>query len=159
MNETRSRERKEDEEDKKKIRPGKENEAEDDEERSSRRRSCGSISEDEEEEEEEGEENRSNSIILLRRHILDLVPSELLSQVRSCTDGIASSSPSLLLVDFVQDISTKFGLNLVHPATSQAEIKSGAFTLIRPDGHVAHGGYAGDPIASRALLDYLINYF
>ncbi|PHJ18249.1 fad binding domain-containing protein [Cystoisospora suis] len=154
INATQSLARKEEEE-KKKIRPRKENEDDEDEARS-RRRSCGISSE---EEEDEDEENRSNSIILLRRHILDLVPSELLAQVRSCTDGIASSSPSLLLVDFVQDISTKFGLNLLHPATSQAEIKSGAFTLIRPDGHVAHGGYAGDPIASRALLDYLINYF
>ncbi|EPT31136.1 FAD binding domain-containing protein [Toxoplasma gondii ME49] len=101
------------------------------------------------------EELGGTSTFLMRRRLLDLLPSGILSQLQ----GPQSPHPSLLLVDFVDELSTKFGLKLAAPGSAYADTRSGAFTLIRPDGHVAQGGYVGDAVASRGLLDYFMNYF
>ncbi|KEP61442.1 UNVERIFIED_CONTAM: FAD binding domain-containing protein [Hammondia hammondi] len=101
------------------------------------------------------EELGGTSTFLMRRRLLDLLPSGILSQLQ----GPQSPHPSLLVVDFVDELSTKFGLKLAAPGSAYADTRSGAFTLIRPDGHVAQGGYVGDAVASRGLLDYFMNYF
>ncbi|CBZ51449.1 putative FAD-depdendent monooxygenase [Neospora caninum Liverpool] len=83
----------------------------------------------------------ATSTFLLRRHLLDLLPSGILSQLQ----GPHAPHPSLLLVDFVDEVATKFGLRLVPPGSAYADTRSGAFTLIRPDGHVAQGGLLATP--------------
>lgn len=61
-------------------------------------------------------------------------------------------------VDYEDAVHTTLGLALADPDGLQAADKSGAFILVRPDGHVACNGYAGDSQATAFAFDYVVNW-
>lgn len=63
-----------------------------------------------------------------------------------------------MTVDYEDGVHTTLGLRLADPDSSLAAEKSGAFILVRPDGHVACNGYAGDPQAAGFAFDYSLNW-
>ncbi|KAL8272246.1 hypothetical protein Esti_003840 [Eimeria stiedai] len=95
---------------------------------------------------------------LVQRPLLQLVPSALLQQMQQASSSSSRGSGGFVLVDFLSDLQTKFGLKLSDPNASDGGDNSGGFTLIRPDGVMAFCGRAGDSKAARGLLDYLIRF-
>lgn len=63
-----------------------------------------------------------------------------------------------MTVDYEDCVHSNLGLKLADPDGFQAADKSGAFILVRPDGHVACNGYAGDAQATGFAFDYALSW-
>ncbi|CDJ65510.1 FAD-depdendent monooxygenase, putative [Eimeria necatrix] len=94
---------------------------------------------------------------LVERPLLQLLPPALLQQMQQASSG-SKGSGGFILIDFLSDLQSKFGLSLADPHASDGAEASCGFCLIRPDGYLAHCGKVGDTKAARGLLDYLIRF-
>ncbi|OEH78034.1 putative FAD-depdendent monooxygenase [Cyclospora cayetanensis] len=94
---------------------------------------------------------------LVQRPLMQLLPPALVQQMQQASGGGRETS-GFVLIDFLGDLQSKFGLCLSDPHASDGAEGSCGFSLIRPDGYLAHCGKAGDTKAARGLLDYLIRF-
>ena len=95
---------------------------------------------------------------LVQRPLLQLLPPALLQQMQQASSNSSRGTGGFVLIDFLSDLQSKFGLSLSDPHATDGAEASGGFSLIRPDGFLAHCGRAGDSKAARGLLDYLIRF-
>lgn len=91
---------------------------------------------------------------LLQRPVLEMLPPALVRALQQIPGGCGG----FVLMDFLQDMQMKMGLQLEDPHSSLGAEASGGFSLVRPDGFLAYTGRAGDSQAARAMLDYLVKY-
>ena len=94
----------------------------------------------------------------MERPLLQLLPSALLQQLQQASSSSSRGAGGFVLLDFLNDLGSKFGLSLAAPHASDGAEASCGFSLIRPDGYLAHCGRIGDTKAARGLLDYLIRF-
>ncbi|CDJ59397.1 FAD-depdendent monooxygenase, putative [Eimeria maxima] len=95
---------------------------------------------------------------LVERPLLQLLPPALLQQMQQASSSSSRGAGGFVLLDFLGDLASKFGLSLADPHASDGAEASCGFSLIRPDGYLAHCGRIGDTKAARGLLDYLIRF-
>lgn len=89
-------------------------------------------------------------------HVKDHVPHRLRYFF---LHGAKISVRTVLAVDYEGEIHDKYGLRLADPDGLQGHARSGAFVLLRPDGHICCNGYAGDSEAISAAFDYALTWF